>query len=104
MTAAAPRKWPPPVPPWPICPSPGCWAAIRSRSWTQTDVLCISGGVPLDNPLVVEAMQRGIPLTNDTQIFMEVAPCQTIGITGSAGKTTTTTLVGQMAKIAYWRQ
>ena len=62
-----------------------------------TDILCVSGGVPLDNPLVVTATQRGIPLTNDTQIFMEVAPCRTIGITGSAGKTTTTTLVGQMA-------
>ena len=64
----------------------------------NSDVLCISGGIPLDNPLVTAAVQRGIPLTNDTQIFMEVAPCQTVGITGSAGKTTTTTLVGQMAR------
>jgi UDP-N-acetylmuramoylalanine--D-glutamate ligase len=32
---------------------------------------------------------------------MEVVPCKTIGITGSAGKTTTTTLVGQMARNAY---
>jgi UDP-N-acetylmuramoylalanine--D-glutamate ligase len=62
--------------------------------------LCISGGIPLDNPLVTAAVQRGIPLTNDTQIFLEVTPCRTVGITGSAGKTTTTTLVGQMAKKA----
>lgn len=62
------------------------------------DVLCISGGVPLENPLVAEAMRRGLPLTNDTQIFMEVVPCRTAGVTGSAGKTTTTTLVGLMAK------
>ena len=66
-----------------------------------TDILCISGGVPLDNPLVVAAVKRNIPLTNDTQVFMEVAPCQTVGITGSAGKTTTTMLVGQMAKSAF---
>ncbi len=65
-----------------------------------TDVLCLSGGVPLDNPLVAEAVKRSIPLTNDTQLFMEVVPCQTVGITGSAGKTTTTTLVGLMAKAA----
>jgi len=65
-----------------------------------TDVLCISGGIPLDNPLVIAAVQRGVPLTNDTQIFMEVSQCRTIGITGSAGKTTTTTLVGQMASNA----
>jgi UDP-N-acetylmuramoylalanine--D-glutamate ligase len=32
---------------------------------------------------------------------MEVVPCRTVGITGSAGKTTTTTLVGNMAKNAY---
>ncbi len=67
----------------------------------KTDILCISGGVPLENPLVVAAMQRGIPLTNDTQLFMEVAPCRIVGITGSAGKTTTTTLVGQMAVNAF---
>ncbi len=63
----------------------------------QTDVVCLSGGVPLDNPIAAEAAQRGVPLTNDTQIFMEAVPCRTVGITGSAGKTTTTALVGQMA-------
>ena len=67
----------------------------------STDVLCLSGGIPLTLPIVVEAMKRGIPLSNDSQIFMEVVPCKTIGITGSAGKTTTTTLVGNMAKNAY---
>jgi UDP-N-acetylmuramoylalanine--D-glutamate ligase len=67
----------------------------------STDLLCLSGGVPLTLPIVVEAVRRGIPLSNDTQIFMEVAPCKTIGITGSAGKTTTTTLVGNMAKLSY---
>lgn len=66
-----------------------------------TDVLCISGGVPLTLPIIAEATRRGIPLSNDSQIFMEVVPCKTIGITGSAGKTTTTTLVGRMAKNAY---
>jgi UDP-N-acetylmuramoylalanine--D-glutamate ligase len=67
----------------------------------STDVLCLSGGVPLTLPIVVEAVKRGIPLSNDSQIFMEAAPCKTIGITGSSGKTTTTTLVGNMAKLAY---
>lgn len=64
------------------------------------DCLCISGGIPLDNPMVLAAVQRGLLLTNDTQVFMQVAPCRTIGITGSAGKTTTTTLVGLMATAA----
>lgn len=67
----------------------------------STDVLCLSGGVPLTLPIVTEAVKRGIPLSNDSQIFLEVVPCRTIGITGSAGKTTTTTLVGQMARKSH---
>jgi UDP-N-acetylmuramoylalanine--D-glutamate ligase len=70
----------------------------------STDMLCLSGGVPLTLPIVAEAVKRGIPLSNDSQIFMEVVPCKTIGITGSSGKTTTTTLVGRMAKNAYGRK
>jgi len=63
-------------------------------------LVCPSGGVPLTLPLVVEAVKRGIPLSNDSQIFLEEAPCKVIGITGSAGKTTTTALVGRMAQCA----
>jgi UDP-N-acetylmuramoylalanine--D-glutamate ligase len=62
------------------------------------DWVCVSGGVPLGIPLLVEALKRGIPLSNDSQIFLEAAPCQVIGITGSAGKTTTTSLVGKIAE------
>jgi UDP-N-acetylmuramoylalanine--D-glutamate ligase len=64
------------------------------------DLVCPSGGVPLTLPLIEEAVRRGIPLSNDSQIFLEAAPCPVIGITGSAGKTTTTTLVGRMANAA----
>jgi UDP-N-acetylmuramoylalanine--D-glutamate ligase len=39
-------------------------------------------------------------LTNDSQIFLEECPSKTIGITGSAGKTTTTSLVGKIAEVA----
>lgn len=62
------------------------------------DVVFVSGGVPLDNPIVLAAREQGIPLSNDTQVFMDAVPCKTIGITGSAGKTTTTTLVGRIAQ------
>jgi UDP-N-acetylmuramoylalanine--D-glutamate ligase len=64
------------------------------------DIVCLSGGIPLNNPLVVEANRRGLPLSNDSQFFMELVPCPVIGVTGSAGKTTTTTLVGRMADAA----
>ncbi|HSG26564.1 MAG TPA: UDP-N-acetylmuramoyl-L-alanine--D-glutamate ligase [Anaerolineales bacterium] len=63
-------------------------------------LICPSGGVPLTIPLVHETSRVGIPLSNDSQIFMQAVPCPVIGITGSAGKTTTTTLVGRMAEKA----
>ena len=64
------------------------------------DVICVSGGVPLTIPLIQEAQARGIPLTNDSQLFMEEVNANVIGITGSAGKTTTTVLTGAIAKAA----
>jgi UDP-N-acetylmuramoylalanine--D-glutamate ligase len=64
------------------------------------DLLCLSGGVPAGLPLAQQARRRGIRLTNDAQLFLEAAPAPTIGITGSAGKTTTTALVGRMAAAA----
>ena len=60
------------------------------------DLFCTSGGVPSDLPVVQEAARRGIPLSNDAQEFMRRCPAPIVGITGSAGKTTTTTLVGKM--------
>ena len=67
----------------------------------ETELVCVSGGVPLDIPLIEEAVNKNIPLSNDSQIFMENAPCPVIGITGSAGKTTTTTLLGEIAQKAF---
>ena len=70
----------------------------------QVDLVCVSGGVPLTLPIVVEAQNRGLSLSNDSQIFLEAAPCKVIGITGSAGKTTTTSLVGQITEEAVKSQ
>jgi UDP-N-acetylmuramoylalanine--D-glutamate ligase len=66
----------------------------------KIDLICPSGGVPLTLPIIIESQKRGIPLSNDSQIFLESAPCKVIGVTGSAGKTTTTSLVGRIAKEA----
>lgn len=63
-------------------------------------LVCVSGGVPLNLPLLVEARERGIPLTNDAQLFLENCPAPVVGITGSAGKTTTTTLTYEIIKAA----
>ncbi|MCZ7671625.1 MAG: hypothetical protein M5U34_33130 [Chloroflexi bacterium] len=62
----------------------------------EADMVAISGGVPANAPLVQAARARNIPVTNDSQEFMKRAPTAVIGITGSAGKTTTTALTGVM--------
>jgi UDP-N-acetylmuramoylalanine--D-glutamate ligase len=70
----------------------------------NADVVCLSGGVPIDLPILVEAARRNITLSNDSQIFFEIVPCKTVGITGSAGKTTTTTLTWLIANSRFaWR-
>ncbi len=67
------------------------------------DLICVSGGVPLNLPILQLALRYGVPLTNDAQLFMERCPAPVIGITGSAGKTTTTMLVGDIFKRAGHR-
>ncbi|MFN2200984.1 MAG: UDP-N-acetylmuramoyl-L-alanine--D-glutamate ligase [Caldilineaceae bacterium] len=64
------------------------------------DLVVVSGGVPPLIPFVQEAVARGIPLSNDALLTLQAASEDglgpIIGITGSSGKTTTTTLVGEM--------
>lgn len=67
------------------------------------DLLCLSGGVPPSIPIVREAVRRNIPLSNDSMLFLERTRGRTIGITGSSGKTTTTTLVGKMLEASGLR-
>ncbi|MCB0043686.1 MAG: hypothetical protein KDE23_28560, partial [Caldilinea sp.] len=66
------------------------------------DLLCLSGGVPLQLEIVQTAVARGIPLSNDSLLTMQLARARglgpLVGITGSSGKTTTTTLVGEMVR------
>ena len=63
-----------------------------------TDLLAISGGVPPAAPIVQAARDRGIPVTNDSLEFVRRSPAPVVGVTGSAGKTTTTALTGAMGR------
>lgn len=65
-----------------------------------TSQIYLSGGVPSDLAIIEHAVEEGIFISNDSQLFMELCPAPVIGITGSAGKSTTTALVGEIAKLA----
>ena len=65
-----------------------------------TDMVAVSGGVPVDIPLIRAARAQGIAISNDSHEFMKRCPAPVIGITGSAGKTTTTALLGEMSRAA----
>lgn len=63
------------------------------------DAVFVTGGADLQIPIIREATQRNIPIQNDTQVFLSAVQAPVIGITGSSGKTTTTTLTGRIAEI-----
>ncbi len=63
-----------------------------------TDYVAISGAVPADAPFVATARAAGITITNDSQEFLRRCPAPVVGITGSAGKSTTTSLLGEMGR------
>ena len=55
-------------------------------------------GIPYDNPLIIEAQKQGIPIITEIELAALLIDNSIIGITGSNGKTTTTTLIYEMLK------
>ncbi|MCO6451168.1 MAG: UDP-N-acetylmuramoyl-L-alanine--D-glutamate ligase [Caldilineales bacterium] len=64
------------------------------------DAVVVSPGVPQTIPLLQEARRRHIPLTAETRLFAQFCPAPIVGITGSSGKTTTSTLTARMLEAA----
>lgn len=67
------------------------------------ELVCVSGSVPLELEILQEARRRNIPLSNDADLFVARCPAPIVGITGSAGKTTTTALTGEIIKRAGYK-
>ncbi len=60
----------------------------------DVDLVVPSPGVPRGAPLLVEAVRRGIPVWAEVELAFRLLDCPLIAITGTNGKSTTTTLVG----------
>lgn len=64
----------------------------------NVDLVVKNPGIPYENPLLEEALNREIPIITEVELAGRLAENQIVGITGSNGKTTTTTLVFEMFK------
>jgi len=64
------------------------------------DIIFRTPGMRPDLPQLNAAVARGSTLTSEMEVFFEVCPCRMIGITGSDGKTTTTTIISELLKAA----
>jgi len=60
------------------------------------DVVYASPGVPPENPLLDRARAKGVRVSSLVELFFALCPAPIVGVTGSAGKSTTTSLLGEM--------
>ena len=71
------------------------------RILPEMDIVFRSNGIlPFQNPWIGECIERGQTVTSEMEEFFRYCPAKIIGITGSNGKTTTTTLIYEMLKKA----
>ncbi len=66
----------------------------------QADVVFRTPGMHPGNPAICRLREQGAEITSEMDVFFRVAPCHLIAVTGSDGKTTTTTLIAEMLKAA----
>lgn len=64
------------------------------------DIIFKTPGMRYDNPAIVKAKEQGSVITSEMEVFFEICPAKLIAVTGSDGKTTTTTLIYTMLKEA----
>jgi UDP-N-acetylmuramoylalanine--D-glutamate ligase len=66
------------------------------RTFREQDLIVVSPGVPVDAPLLVQARALGESVIGEIELAAQFLPGTIVAITGSNGKTTTTTLAGEI--------
>ncbi|WP_018247701.1 UDP-N-acetylmuramoyl-L-alanine--D-glutamate ligase [Orenia marismortui] len=64
----------------------------------ESDLIIISPGVPIDIPILCQARDKGIEIISEIELAYKFCKAPIIAITGTNGKTTTTTLIGEIFK------
>jgi UDP-N-acetylmuramoylalanine--D-glutamate ligase len=64
------------------------------------DIIIRTPGMNFEHAKLTEARKNGCVVTSEMELFFDLCPCTTIGVTGSDGKTTTTTLIAELLKAA----
>jgi len=64
------------------------------------DIVFRTPGMHPENPALIALREKGAEVTSEMEVFFELCPCRTIAVTGSDGKTTTTTLISEFLKAA----
>ena len=70
------------------------------KIFAEADELIVSPGIALDEPAIAAAIKNGVNVCGDIDLFVREARAPIVAITGSNGKSTVTTLLGEMAKAA----
>jgi UDP-N-acetylmuramoylalanine--D-glutamate ligase len=73
---------------------------LTEKDLVGANELIVSPGVSLEEPVIANAIANGVSVCGDIDLFCREASAPIIAITGSNGKSTVTTLVGEMAKRA----
>ncbi len=69
-------------------------------NYLDHDVIFRTPGLRPDLPQIERCVRRGAVLTSEMEAFFQVCPCKIIAVTGSDGKTTTTTIISELLKKA----
>ena len=70
----------------------------REEDLLKRDLVFVNPAIPRDVPLLRDCARRGVPLDTEMNLFFKLCPGKICGVTGSNGKTTTTSLIAEMAR------
>ena len=73
---------------------------FRPSLLANVDLVCVSPGLPLADPLIQEAMEEDIPVAGDVELFAWANRAPVLAITGTNGKSTVTALAGHLLRTA----